>query len=137
MKVLTDAVENYRSVLAENRKLYNEVMELKGIYFNLPCDTLILRLRYIFCTNYLTGNIRVFCRIRPFLPGENRKQTIIDFVGENGELAVVNPAKQGKDGQRMFKFNKVFGQTATQGFNPQLPNALMWFSISLLFRQLT
>ncbi|CAD5174890.1 unnamed protein product [Musa acuminata subsp. malaccensis] len=89
LKVLTDAVENYHAVLAENRRLYNEVQELKG-------------------------NIRVYCRIRPFLPGENRKQSTIDYIGENGELLVVNPSKPGKDGQRMFKFNKVFGSTATQ-----------------------
>ncbi|XP_065003148.1 kinesin-like protein KIN-14C [Musa acuminata AAA Group] len=89
LKVLTDAVENYHAVLAENRRLYNEVQELKG-------------------------NIRVYCRIRPFLPGENRKQSTIDHIGEHGELLIVNPSKPGKDGQRMFKFNKVFGSTATQ-----------------------
>ncbi|CAL9087099.1 unnamed protein product [Musa textilis] len=89
LKVLTDAVENYHAVLAENRRLYNEIQELKG-------------------------NIRVYCRIRPFLPGENRKQSTIDYIGENGELLIVNPSKPGKDGQRVFKFNKVFGSTATQ-----------------------
>lgn len=30
LKVLTDAVENYHAVLGENRRLYNEVQELKG-----------------------------------------------------------------------------------------------------------
>ncbi|XP_042404762.1 kinesin-like protein KIN-14C [Zingiber officinale] len=89
LKVLTDAVENYHSVVAENRKLYNEVQELKG-------------------------NIRVYCRIRPFLPGENHKHTIIDHIGDDGEVAVSNPSKSGKDGQKMFKFNKAYGQTATQ-----------------------
>lgn len=89
LKVLVDAVENYHSVLAENRKLYNEVQELKG-------------------------NIRVYCRIRPFLHGQNSKLTAIDYIGENGELVLVNPSRQGKDGHRLFKFNKVFGPTATQ-----------------------
>ncbi|WOL05914.1 kinesin-4-like isoform X1 [Canna indica] len=89
LKVLTNAVENYHSVLAENRKLYNEIQELKG-------------------------NIRVYCRVRPFLPGENGKQNIVDYIGENGEIAIVNPSKQGKDAPRLFKFNKVFGQTSTQ-----------------------
>ncbi|XP_074580843.1 kinesin-like protein KIN-14C [Curcuma longa] len=89
LKVLTDAVENYHSVLAENRKFYNEIQELKG-------------------------NIRVYCRIRPFLPGENNKHTIIDHIGDNGEVVVSNPSKSGKDGQKMFKFNKAYGQTATQ-----------------------
>ncbi|KAH7657663.1 Minus-end-directed kinesin ATPase protein [Dioscorea alata] len=89
LKVLTDAAENYHTVLAENRKLFNEVQELKG-------------------------NIRVYCRIRPFLSGQSRKLTTIDYIGENGELLVVNPSKHGKDAHRMFKFNKVFSPTATQ-----------------------
>ncbi|KAK9265362.1 hypothetical protein L1049_003512 [Liquidambar formosana] len=89
LKGLADAAENYHTVLAENRKLYNEVQDLKG-------------------------NIRVYCRIRPFLPGQSRKQTTIEYIGENGELVVTNPIKQGKDGHRLFKFNKVFSPAATQ-----------------------
>ncbi|CAA6656437.1 unnamed protein product [Spirodela intermedia] len=61
------------------------------------------------------GNIRVYCRIRPFLPGQNKKLSTVDYISENGELLVVNPSKQGKDGHRMFKFNKVFGPAASQG----------------------
>ncbi|KAL0431069.1 UNVERIFIED_CONTAM: Kinesin-like protein KIN-14P [Sesamum radiatum] len=60
------------------------------------------------------GNIRVYCRIRPFLPGQKGKQSIIEYIGENGELIVVNPAKPGKEGRRSFKFDKVYGPTATQ-----------------------
>lgn len=89
LKELVDAAENYHMVLAENRKLYNEVQDLKG-------------------------NIRVYCRIRPFLPGQNEKQTTIEYIGENGELVVVNPVKPGKDSRRLFKFNKVFAPTASQ-----------------------
>ncbi|KAF8365135.1 hypothetical protein HHK36_032878 [Tetracentron sinense] len=89
LKGLADAAENYHMVLAENRRLYNEVQDLKG-------------------------NIRVYVRIRPFLPGQNKKQTTIEYIGENGELVVVNPSKQGKDSHRLFKFNKVFGPSATQ-----------------------
>ena len=62
------------------------------------------------------GNIRVYCRIRPFLPGQVAKQTAVEYIGENGELAVVNPSKQVKDRRRNFKFNKVFGPDSTQGF---------------------
>ncbi|XP_020554260.1 kinesin-like protein KIN-14P [Sesamum indicum] len=89
IKVLDDAAKNYYSLLAENRKLHNELQELKG-------------------------NIRVYCRIRPFLPGQKGKQSIVEYIGENGELIVVNPAKQGKEGRRSFKFDKVYGPTATQ-----------------------
>uniref|UniRef100_A0A5B6YQ47 Kinesin-like protein n=1 Tax=Davidia involucrata TaxID=16924 RepID=A0A5B6YQ47_DAVIN len=89
LKGLVDAAENYHMVLAENRKLYNEVQDLKG-------------------------NIRVYCRIRPFLPGQSEKQTAIEYIGENGELVVANPSKQGKESHRLFKFNKVFGPATTQ-----------------------
>ncbi|KAL9438254.1 hypothetical protein AB3S75_024014 [Citrus x aurantiifolia] len=89
LKALAGAAENYHAVLAENRRLFNEVQDLKG-------------------------NIRVYCRIRPFLPGQTKKQTTIEYIGENGELIFANPSKPGKDGQRMFKFNKVFGPDATQ-----------------------
>ncbi|XP_072963056.1 kinesin-like protein KIN-14K [Typha angustifolia] len=89
LKELTDAAENYHTILAENQRLFNEVQELKG-------------------------NIRVYCRIRPFLPGQNGKSTTIDYIGENGELLIANPFKQGKDGHRLFKFNKVFAPIASQ-----------------------
>ncbi|XP_075663168.1 kinesin-like protein KIN-14C [Castanea sativa] len=89
LKVLADASENYNSVLAENRKMFNEIQELKG-------------------------NIRVYCRIRPFLPEQREKQTIVDYIGEDGELVIANPSKPGKDSRRLFKFNKVFGLAATQ-----------------------
>ncbi|XP_030551637.2 kinesin-like protein KIN-14J isoform X2 [Rhodamnia argentea] len=89
LKGLADAARNYHMVLTENRKLYNEIQELKG-------------------------NIRVYCRIRPFLPGQSMKHTTIEYIGENGELVVANPMKHGKDSHRLFKFNKVFGPTATQ-----------------------
>ncbi|RZC57059.1 hypothetical protein C5167_004362 [Papaver somniferum] len=89
LKGLADAAENYHMVLTENRRLYNEVQDLKG-------------------------NIRVYCRVRPFLSGQNKKQTTIEYIGENGELVVANPSKQGKDSHRSFKFNKVYGQQTTQ-----------------------
>ncbi|XP_020211521.1 kinesin-like protein KIN-14P isoform X2 [Cajanus cajan] len=89
LKPLVDAAENYQIVLAENRKLFNEIQELKG-------------------------NIRVYCRLRPFLPGQKEKQSIVEHIGEN-DLVVANPAKTGKDALKTFKFNKVFGPTSTQG----------------------
>ncbi|KAG5135437.1 hypothetical protein JHK82_020168 [Glycine max] len=89
LKGLAEAAENYHVVIAENRKLYNEVQDLKG-------------------------NIRVYCRIRPFLPGQSQSHTTIEFVGDDGELIVGNPLKQGKENRKLFKFNKVFGQATSQ-----------------------
>ncbi|XP_048137261.1 kinesin-like protein KIN-14C isoform X3 [Rhodamnia argentea] len=89
VEALGDAAENYHQVLAENRRLFNEVQDLKG-------------------------NIRVFCRIRPLISGQSGKQSIVERTGDDGQLVVANPSKQGKDGQRMFKFNKVYGPAASQ-----------------------
>ncbi|KAL3570843.1 hypothetical protein D5086_028092 [Populus alba] len=89
LKALIDATGDYHTVLAENRRMFNELQELKG-------------------------NIRVYCRIRPFLPGHGEKHSTVEYIGEHGELAVVNPSKQGKDRRRNFKFNKVFGPDSTQ-----------------------
>ncbi|KAE8729901.1 Kinesin-4 [Hibiscus syriacus] len=89
-KALADAAGNYHEVVAENRKLFNELQDLKG-------------------------NIRVYCRIRPFLPRQTGKQSVIENISEHGQLVIANPSRPGKDGQRLFKFNKVFGPNATQG----------------------
>ncbi|PPR80890.1 hypothetical protein GOBAR_AA39823 [Gossypium barbadense] len=89
LKGLVDAARNYHLTLAENRILYNEIQDLKG-------------------------NIRVYCRIRPFLPGKSKKQTTIEYIGENGELVVSNPLKQRKDAHRLFRFNKVFSPATNQ-----------------------
>uniref|UniRef100_A0A1J3EU22 Kinesin-4 n=1 Tax=Noccaea caerulescens TaxID=107243 RepID=A0A1J3EU22_NOCCA len=86
---LSNAAENYHAVLTENRKLFNELQELKG-------------------------NIRVFCRVRPFLPGQGAPNTVVEYVGDDGELVVTNPTRPGKDGLRQFRFNKVYSPSATQ-----------------------
>ncbi|XP_076940829.1 kinesin-like protein KIN-14P [Bidens hawaiensis] len=88
-KVLEDALESYDEAVLENQKLHNEIQELKG-------------------------NIRVYCRIRPFLPGQKDKQSTVDYIGDNGELIVANPSKPGKESRRSFKYNKVYGPHATQ-----------------------
>ncbi|TYI64041.1 hypothetical protein E1A91_D09G059100v1 [Gossypium mustelinum] len=90
LKAVTDAAGNYHEVLKENHKLFSELQDLKG-------------------------NIRVYCRIRPFLPGQTEKLSTIENISENGQLVIANPSKPGKDSQRSFKFNKVFGPDATQG----------------------
>ncbi|WJX53950.1 hypothetical protein P8452_39889 [Trifolium repens] len=89
LKGLAEAADNYHVLLTENRKLYNEVQDLKG-------------------------NIRVYCRVRPFLSGQSQKHTSVEFIGDDGELIISNPLKQGKESRKLFKFNKVFGQAASQ-----------------------
>ncbi|XP_073295548.1 kinesin-like protein KIN-14K [Primulina huaijiensis] len=89
IKHMDDAAKNYYSLLAENRKMHNELQELKG-------------------------NIRVYCRVRPFHPGQKQKQSTVEYIGENGEIVVSNPSKQGKEARRSFKFDKIYGPTATQ-----------------------
>lgn len=38
----------------------------------------------------------------------------MEHIGENGEIMITNPQKQGKDGRKLFTFNKIFGPTASQ-----------------------
>lgn len=38
----------------------------------------------------------------------------VEYIGENGDIMIVNPHKQGKDSRRIYSFNKVFGANVTQ-----------------------
>ncbi|XP_052207437.1 kinesin-like protein KIN-14F [Diospyros lotus] len=89
IKGLEVASSSYHKVLEENRLLFNLVQDLKG-------------------------TIRVYCRVRPFLPGQSSGQSTVDYIGENGSIMIVNPSKQGKDARRVFNFNKVLGMNVTQ-----------------------
>ncbi|KAL8462126.1 hypothetical protein ACS0TY_032472 [Phlomoides rotata] len=89
VKGLEVTASSYHKVLEENRHLYNQVQDLKG-------------------------TIRVYCRVRPFLPEESNGQSTVDHIGENGSIMIVNPLKQGKDARRVFSFNKIFGTDVTQ-----------------------
>ena len=53
--------------------------------------------------------------MRPFLPGQSNGPSTVDYIGENGDMMIVNPLKHGKDARRVFSFNKVFGTSVTQG----------------------
>ncbi|KAK9024803.1 hypothetical protein V6N11_004956 [Hibiscus sabdariffa] len=90
IKGLEVASSSYHKVLEENRMLYNQVQDLKG-------------------------TIRVYCRVRPFLQGQTNGQSTVDYIGENGNIMILNPLKQGKDARKVFSFNKVFGPTVSQG----------------------
>ncbi|KAK6937339.1 Calponin homology domain [Dillenia turbinata] len=77
---LAHAASGYHRVLEENRKLYNQVQDLKG-------------------------SIRVYCRVRPFLGGHSSYlSTVVDI--QEGIITVNTPAKNGK-GCKTFSFNKM------------------------------
>ncbi|KAF5462449.1 hypothetical protein F2P56_018455 [Juglans regia] len=83
---LAHAASGFHRVLEENRKLYNQVQDLKG-------------------------SIRVYCRVRPFLSGQSNHFSIVDYT-EDEIITISTPLKHGKG--RSFSFNKVFGPSATQ-----------------------
>ncbi|OVA07458.1 Calponin homology domain [Macleaya cordata] len=85
---LAHAASGYHRVLEENRKLYNQVQDLKG-------------------------SIRVYCRVRPFLPGQPNRSSNVGHI-EEGTITIITPSKYGKEGRKSFNFNKVFGPSATQ-----------------------
>ncbi|KAG7957973.1 hypothetical protein I3843_11G202300 [Carya illinoinensis] len=89
IKGLEVTSSSYHKILEENRVLYNQVQDLKGA-------------------------IRVYCRVRPFLPGQPNGQSTVDYIGENGNIMIFNPLKRGKDARRVFSFNKVYGTNVTQ-----------------------
>ncbi|XP_006651299.1 kinesin-like protein KIN-14F [Oryza brachyantha] len=84
---LAHAASGYHKVLEENRKLYNQVQDLKG-------------------------SIRVYCRVRPFLPGQVSSCSVGSI--DDGNITIITPSKSGKEGRKTFSFNKVFGPAATQ-----------------------
>ncbi|KAL5565388.1 hypothetical protein UlMin_028552, partial [Ulmus minor] len=84
---LARAASGYHRVLEENRKLYNQVQDLKG-------------------------SIRVYCWVRPFLSGQPNYLSSVDHI-EDGIITINTPSKHGK-GCRSFNFNKVFGLSSTQ-----------------------
>ncbi|TYJ48923.1 hypothetical protein E1A91_A01G098200v1 [Gossypium mustelinum] len=83
------ASSSYLKILQENQMLFNEVLDLKG-------------------------KIRIYCRVRPILPGESKDQSTVDYVGENGSILIVNSLRKGKDSKKVFSFDKVFGPTVSQ-----------------------
>ncbi|KAK3446662.1 hypothetical protein EUGRSUZ_A02334 [Eucalyptus grandis] len=86
---MSTAALGYHKVVKENRNLYNMVQDLKG-------------------------NIRVYCRIRPIFNAEAKD--VVDFIGEDGSLVIVDPSKPHRDGRKVFRFNRVFSPLATQGY---------------------
>lgn len=119
---LAYAASGYHRVLEENRKLYNQVQDLKGN--TTVCSTFVILIPILFgypnanplfmllcCIQ--SGSIRVYCRVRPFLPGQNNYLSTVDHI-EEGVITINTLAKNGKV-RKSFNFNKVFGPSATQG----------------------
>ncbi|CAI0469884.1 unnamed protein product [Linum tenue] len=84
---LAHAASGYHKVLQENRKLYNQVQDLKG-------------------------SIRVYCRVRPFLSGQSNFLSSVDSL-EEGTISINTSSKHGNS-RKSFSFNKVYGPSATQ-----------------------
>lgn len=93
---LAHAASGYHRVLEENRKLYNQVQDLKG-------------------------SIRVYCRVRPFLPGQSSFASTIGNM-EDDTIAINTASRHGKS-LKSFTFNKVFGPSATQGNEIEMPHS--------------
>ncbi|RLN29873.1 hypothetical protein C2845_PM05G15600 [Panicum miliaceum] len=85
---ISNSASQYHKVLEENRKLYNQIQDLKG-------------------------NIRVYCRVRPFLPGQISSSSSVAGMEER-TITISAPTNYAKDGTKSFTFNKVFGPAATQ-----------------------
>ncbi|TYJ11736.1 hypothetical protein E1A91_A11G296900v1 [Gossypium mustelinum] len=82
------AATGYQRVLEENRKLYNQVQDLKG-------------------------SIRVYCRVRPSLSGQSNNLSCVEHIDDT-TITVLTPSKTGKEGRKSFTFNKIFGPSVTQ-----------------------
>ncbi|KAK8939863.1 Kinesin-4 [Platanthera guangdongensis] len=87
MHSFANVASGYRTVLDENRKLYNQVQELKG-------------------------SIRVYCRVRPNFSGQSSISTVRCIEDEN--ITLITSGRYGKEGHRTFTFSKVFGPSASQ-----------------------
>ncbi|KAE8803193.1 kinesin-4-like [Hordeum vulgare] len=88
LHIISHAASGYHKVLEENRKLYNQVQDLRG-------------------------NIRVYCRVRPFLPGKVSSSSSVAGI-EDRTITLMTLSKQAKDARKSFTFNRIFGPLATQ-----------------------
>lgn len=42
---------------------------------------------------------------------------MIEYIGEDGSLMILDPLKSKRDGRKVFRFNRVFGPAAKQGIS--------------------
>ncbi|KAL6954983.1 Kinesin-like protein KIN-14F, partial [Sarracenia purpurea var. burkii] len=87
--------EEERRRLGEN----SEVFSMFGLSGYIESEAIVVQCLFKASGKPL-GTIRVYCRVRPFLPGQSDGQSTVDYIGENGNIMIVNPYKQGKDARR-------------------------------------
>ncbi|KAE8725521.1 Kinesin-4 [Hibiscus syriacus] len=109
-KHLHSLASEYQRVLEENRKLYNQVQDLKG-------------------------NIRVYCRVRPQLNGQSNSLSCVDHIDDR-TITVLAPTENGKEGRKSFTFNKIFSPSATQaevfsGIQPLIRSVLDGYNVCI------
>lgn len=92
---------------ARNEELLSAKQELETQLINAEQHRRVMHNRI----QELRGNIRVFVRTRPFLPGDGSNQQSSIEVGPDGESLTIRDAKQG---QISFNFDKVFPQSGGQ-----------------------
>ena len=118
LRIVSHAASGYHKVVEENRKLYNQIQDLRGIaslhslfLFLVHDSTQHSEKSFFFLS---PGNIRVYCRVRPFHPGKVSSSSSVAGL-EDRTITVMVPSKYGKDSRKSFTFNRVFGPLATQG----------------------
>lgn len=108
---LSKAALGYNQAVKENKSLYNLLQELRGITWYSPFLAINVIIGII-SGNSFSGNIRVFCRIRPLINSESISS--IEHIGNDGSIMVCDPLKP-QTTRKIFQFNKIFGPTTTQG----------------------
>jgi len=114
------------SMSAENRSLKARIAELEVL---LPAmeerlrDSESVRRRLHNTVLELKGNVRVFCRIRPLMPAEEKSNVDVSVAAiKGGELAgrglEIEQTSQGAKGKSLqkhtFSFDRVFGPQSSQ-----------------------
>lgn len=85
-----DTVKKYKKEIAKNKKLYNELQDLKG-------------------------NIRVYCRVRPLSSEETTAGEQYATSFPEDDTITISNTTTGK--KQTFEFEKVFKPESTQGNN--------------------
>ncbi|KAL6561474.1 hypothetical protein OROMI_017075 [Orobanche minor] len=94
--------ECHLSTMAHVASGYQKVIEERIANCTIKCKT----------SKSLIGNIRVYCRVRPFLPGQANGSSAVEDVSDN-TITIIATSKVGK-GKKSFTFNKCFGPCSSQ-----------------------